>query len=130
MLWHRWTPDRRQQHVQQFHSYCPTVASMFVKPINAGRKANFSQRKRSSTEPIIVEDRVQTSADDAPLTPLVVKKRNGQYECKKKKSSDLALIDPRRAATKPMFLRLKTQHKLVSRYTAPLYIFHSRGDWG
>ena len=85
--------------------------------MNSGKKPSGNVRKRPVTEPIIIEERVKSTPDNAAVTPLVVKKKkDGEYQCFKVVPVDLTKLDPRRKETdKMILLRLKSQHKAVTR---------------
>ena len=57
--WHNWTVERKKDHVIKFRNYKPNVSDNFQKPKNAGRKANYAKRIRTSPNPDIVIDRVE-----------------------------------------------------------------------
>ena len=85
--------------------------------MNSGKKPSGNVRKRPVTEPIIIEERVKSTPDNAAVTPLVVKKKkDGEHQCSKVVPVDLTKLDPKRKETdKMILLRLKSQHKAVTR---------------
>ena len=85
--------------------------------MNSGKKPSGNVRKRPVTEPIIIEERVKSTPDNAAVTPLVVKKKkDGEYQCSKVVPVDLTKLDPKRKETdKMILLRLKSQHKAFTR---------------
>ena len=56
---HNWTVERKKDHVIKFRNYKPNVSDNFQKPKNAGRKANYAKRIRTSPNPDIVIDRLE-----------------------------------------------------------------------
>ena len=45
----------------------------YAKRMNSGKKPRGNVRKRPVTEPIIIEEKVKSTTDNAAVTPLVVK---------------------------------------------------------
>ena len=95
----------------------PTVSDFYIKPSKVGKKPNQRERKRPNRYPFIVEERIDLSQGKA-VTPLVVKKgKDGEYECSKVAASDITRVDPKRKSErKAMELRLRSKHKMVTRY--------------
>ena len=85
--------------------------------MNSRKKPSGNVRKRLVTEPIITEEKVKSTPDNAAVTPLVVKKKkDGEYQCSKVVPVDLTKLDPKRKETdKMILLRLKSQHKALTR---------------
>ena len=85
--------------------------------MNSRKKPSGNIRKRLVTEPIITEEKVKSIPDNAAVTPLVVKKKkDGEHQCSKVVPVDLTKLDPKRKETdKMILLRLKSQHKAVTR---------------
>ena len=101
--------------MKNFRAFVPSFIASHDKPLKCGRKPNHVPRKRHSEEPVIVEERINVHGD-LPITPIVVKrKKGGDYQCEKKKMTDLSRLDPKRKTEQQMVLRLKSQHKMVSR---------------
>ena len=115
--WHQWNEERRKDHVKQFLSLNPRATDHYTKPMNSGKKPSGNVRKRPVTEPIIIEEKVKSTTDNVAVTPLVVKKKkDGEYQCSKVFPVDLTKLDPKRKETdKMILLRLKSQHKAVTR---------------
>ena len=115
--WHQWNEERRKDHVKQFLSLNPRASDHYTKPMNSGKKPSGNGRKRPVTEPIIIEERVKSTTDNVAVTPLVVtKKKDWEYQCSKVVPVDLTKLDPKRKETdKMILLRLKSQHKAVTR---------------
>ena len=89
----------------------------YRKTMNSGKKRSGNVRKRPVTEPIIIEERVKSTPDNAAVTPLVVKKKKDEeYQCSKVVPVNPTKLDPKRKETdKMILLRLKSQHKAVTR---------------
>ena len=85
--------------------------------MNSRKKPSGNIRKRLVTEPIITEEKVKSIPDNAAVTPLVVKKKkDGEHQCSKVVPVDLTKLDPKRKETdKMILLRLKSQHKALTR---------------
>ena len=76
----------------------------YTKPMNSGEKPSGSVRKRPVTEPIIIEQRMKLTPDNAAVTPLVVKKKkDGEYQSSKVVPVDLRKLDPKRKETDKRF---------------------------
>ena len=115
--WHQWNEERRKDHAKQFLSFNPRVTDHYTKPMNLGKKPSGNVRKRPVTKPIIIEERMKLTPDNAAVTPLVVKrKKDGEYQSPKVVPVDPTKLDPKRKETdKMILLRLKSQHKAVTR---------------
>lgn len=50
-LHHYWSPERREQHMNNFRSAAPALGQTFVKPVNAGRKPGHQLRMQAQSEP-------------------------------------------------------------------------------
>ena len=85
--------------------------------MNSRKEPSGNVRKRLVTEPIITEEKVKSIPDNAAVTPLVVKKKkDGEHQCSKVVPVDLTKLDPKRKETdKMILLRLKSQHKALTR---------------
>ena len=85
--------------------------------MNSRKKPSGNVRKSLVAEPIITEEKVKSTPDNAAVTPLVVKKKkDGEYQCSKVVLVDLTKLDPKRKETdKMILLRLKSQHKALTR---------------
>ena len=59
--WWSWSPDRREQHIQNFRRTSPSIESSFVKPLNAGRKPNYRRRQRLPEAIDVVERHVPST---------------------------------------------------------------------
>ena len=107
--WHQRNEERRKDHVKQFLSFNPRVTDHYTKPMNSGRKSSGNAQKRPVTEPIIIEERVKSTPDNAAVTPLVVKKKKDrEYQCSKVVPFDLTKLYPKGKETdKMILLRLK-----------------------
>ena len=94
--------------------------------MNSRKEPSGNVRKRLVTEPIITEEKVKSIPDNAAVTPLVVKKKkDGEHQCSKVVPVDLTKLDPKRKETdKMILLRLKSQHKAVTRLD--IFIFFSQ----
>ena len=68
--WHQWNEERRKDHVKQFLSFNPRVTDHYTKSMNNRKKSSGNIRKRPVTEPIIIEERVKLTPDNAAVTPL------------------------------------------------------------
>ena len=72
---HNWTVERKKDHVIKFRNYKPNVSDNFQKPKNAGRKANYTKRIRTSPNPDIVIDRLEefsASTNNLSSRPIVI----------------------------------------------------------
>ena len=85
--------------------------------MNSGKMPSGSIRKRPITKPIIIEERLKSTPENVAVTSLFVKKKkDGEYQCSKLFPVDLTKLDPKRKKTdKMILLRLKSQHKAVTR---------------
>ena len=94
--------------------------------MNLGKKPSGNVRKRPVTKPIIIEEKLKLTLGNAAVTPLVVKrKKNGEYQSPKVAPVDLTKLDPKRKETdKMILLRLKSQHKAVTRIN--IFTFFSK----
>ena len=63
-----WRAKKRSCYV--ILSFNPRVTDHYTKPINGGKKSSGNVWKRPVTEPIIIEEGVKTTTDNAALTPL------------------------------------------------------------
>ena len=73
--WHNWIIEQKKDHVIKFQNYKPNVSDNFQKPKNAGRKANYAKRIRTSPNPDIVIDRleeVSANTNNSSSRPLVI----------------------------------------------------------
>ena len=73
--------------------------------------------KASSYQANFIEEKLKLTLGNAAVTPLVVKrKKDGEYQSPKVVPVDLTKLDPKRKETdKMILLRLKSQHKAVTR---------------
>ena len=73
--WHNWTVERKKDYVIKFRNYKPNVSDNFQKPKNAGRKANYAKRIRTSPNSDIVIDRLEefsASTNNLSSRPIVI----------------------------------------------------------
>ena len=103
----------------QFLSFNPRMTDHYTKPMNSGRKPS----KRPVTGPIVIEEVMRMTTDNAAVTQLVVKrKKDGEYQFSKVVLVDLIKLDPKRNQTdKMILLRLKSQHKAVTRLSVSIF---------
>ena len=82
--------------------------------------------KASSYQANFIEEKLKLRLGNAAVTPLVVKrKKDGEYQSPKVVPVDLTKLDPKRKETdKMILLRLKSQHKAVTRLD--IFIFFSQ----
>ena len=115
--WHQWNEERRKDHAKQFLCFNPRVTYHYTKSMNSEKKPSGNVRKRPVIKSIVIEERVKSTPDNAVVTPLVVKKKkDGEYQCSKVVPVELTKLDPKRKEIdKMIFLRLKLQHKAVTR---------------
>ena len=65
-IWHSWTPERRERHINDFRAAAPTLEQTFVKPVNAGRTPGHQLRMRQQSEPSIIFDRIMSAPTTSP----------------------------------------------------------------
>ena len=65
-IWHSWTPERRERHINDFRAAAPTPEQTFVKPVNAGRKPGYQLRMRQQSEPSVIFDRIMSAPTISP----------------------------------------------------------------
>ena len=72
-IWHSWTPERRERHINDFRAAAPTLEQTFVKPVNAGWKSGHQLRMRQQSEPSVIFDCIMSAPTTSPtLVALVV----------------------------------------------------------
>eukprot|EP00112_Aurelia_sp_Birch-Aquarium-sp1_P021630 Seg5874.1 transcript_id=Seg5874.1/GoldUCD/mRNA.D3Y31 product="hypothetical protein" protein_id=Seg5874.1/GoldUCD/D3Y31 len=75
--WNQWSPQRRQQHADQFFSSIPTQSQCYKKPASAGlKKAPRAQRRVEKEEPQFFLDRTAAVpvVSNPKVTPIKLKK--------------------------------------------------------
>ena len=65
-IWHSWTPERRERHINDFRAAAPTLEQTFVKPVNAGRTPGHQLRMRQQSEPSVIFDRIMSAPTTSP----------------------------------------------------------------
>ena len=65
-IWHSWTPERRERHINDFRAAAPTLEQTFVKPVNARWKPGHQLRIRQQSEPSVIFDHIMSAPTTSP----------------------------------------------------------------
>ena len=113
-VWHAMSEEARRDHVKRLRKFSPTPSSFYSLPSNVGRKPGEKVRKRKTTEPLFVEERIEREVI-MPTKVTLKRHSNGNYSSVGHSDFDINKLDPRRKQGKELLLRLKASHKMVTR---------------
>ncbi|XP_066934513.1 uncharacterized protein [Clytia hemisphaerica] len=115
--WNRWSPDRRQQHVDSFLAFKPKPSECYQKPKAAGfKKAPRKKRRNEEGEAEIFVDRIQSTsqaaatAEATTLQPIKISRNpnpsssNDSWEIVESASSQPDPLDPDRPVRNQFYL--------------------------
>ena len=117
-IWHSWTPERRERHINDFRTAAQTLEQMFVKPVNARRKPRHQLRMRQENEPsvppsasilVLASTETATISLSSPVTSTLASSQASSSQCK-------SFEDPRHGRETIFELHLRSElPKKISR---------------
>ena len=61
-VWHSWSTERREKHVEAMRKFIPTLSETLPKPKHCGRKPGQQSRDRKRLAPDVIVERVSAAA--------------------------------------------------------------------